>query len=318
LPGASQQINLPLFLQTLTWVDFRNGYDETGISNLRRTVDAASNRPTPPNAPTPTTATKSEAFRSSLKSASDFGRPWFWIFLAGLLLPLAFLISGLGPPWNGSHVWQRVASIYCLTVVFQLLAAIAAIYLAGLRSNDLRRRFAMVILFGVVSFVVYVVQYSLFTEEQPNMGHRLTIGWKFSQEFSSVMAAENWNISQTKEAFGYRSSEIYQPWSIWASYFSLLFSWLTFFASIAACIGFFLKNSIALLQGDRLGDDRSLILLGLPQSINQLFYQADIHTIGDICVLREEQLGTTLRGNQTDIMAVKQSLNKFGLEVYKR
>jgi hypothetical protein len=316
LPGAPNQTELPLFLQTLTWVDCRDGITEARIDRIVKSVQSAkagspyrppeTREPVRPNPP----GSLTEFGR--FPGPPDTGRGWtLWGSFAAPLIPL---LLGLGPPWNGSSPIMEKGAVFLITAIVQLLAVTAAFFIVPpLNPNRMRRVMAAGLGVCVTAMAAYLILFVLFTEIQPNTSRRLIAGWKYSEYFDAVREDAG-SIEDAKMSYGYRPLEIYEPWTVWCALLLVVFSWLAFFGFVVFYVSLFIR-SIPLMRKESVSDDRAIVKLGLTQDILQTLHSAEVHTVGDLCALSERQLRHSL-GNSTErYAAVASSLRAYGIQL---
>lgn len=317
LPGAPDQVELPLFLQTLTWVDCRKGFDSFEIEQIGKSVGVAKSsnmkaeKLVLPSLKPPAQSTLADFWRFIADFQSVFG----WALKASFAAPLIPVAVGLGPPWDGTSPLTEKATVVLITAIVQMLALTGSFFiLPPMRPHRIRRVLAFSLGISAVTMVSYLVVFVLLTEVQPDQPNRMICGWWKSDDFYTTQRSEGGTIAQTKMDMGYIPLEIYESWTVWASLFIVLFNWLAFFASVVFYVGLFVKN-VSILQKESILDDRALVTLGLSQSVLQKLHSSEVHTVGDLCAMNERQLRFCLQNSDDEYASVESSLKTFGINL---
>lgn len=315
LPEAPDQVELPLFLQTLTWVDCRQGFRGAQIEQISTSVRIAKSsggavtrnvQMTVPPRPT--------QLAEFWRFLSDFDSVFGWAIKASFAAPLAPVAVGLGPPWDGTSPLAEKATIVLLTAIVQILAVTGAFFIfPPMQPNKVRRILATALISSLVAMFAYLLLFVLLTELQPEQSNRMISGWWYSERFI-VTLLDGGDIETAKLGCGYKPLQMYVPWTVWVSFFLVLFSWLGFFASIIFYLGLFVKH-IAALRQDAQVDDRALVTLGLSSGVLKLLHESEIHTVGDLCALSERQVRHSLRGSDEKYAELISALNKIGINL---
>jgi hypothetical protein len=314
LPGASEQVELPLFLQTLTWVDCRNGISDASLSRIVKSIQAAGS--TSPGKTQVLPPTNSGGRPNSMADFSRFlrgtGTGSEWALRFSFLAPLAPLYLGLAPPWSGASPMKEKGAVFLMTAIVQLLAMTSAYFMfPPMRPERIRRILTVGLAVTISALAAYLVLFMMCTEIQPNTHRRLIAGWKYGKDFDLVLEDAG-SVADAKMAFGWRPLEIYEPWTVWSSLILVLFVWLMFFGVIVWYVTLFVKN-LPVLQQESLSDDRALVTLGLPKPLLQTLQGAEVQTIGDLCALNERQLRHILVDSGDALATVQASLRNYGV-----
>jgi hypothetical protein len=317
LPGAPDQVELPLFLQTLKWVDCRKGFDSSEIEQIGKSVGVA--KSSGKTAGKPVLSLLTPPAKSTLadfwRFIADFQSVFGWALKASFAAPLIPVAVGFGPPWDGTSPLTEKATVVLITAIVQLLAVTGSFFiLPPMRPDRLRRVLAFSLGLSGVTTVSYLCVFVLLTEVQPDQPNRMIVGWWYSDDFYTTQLSEGGNIAQTKMDMGHRPLEIYESWTVWISLLIVLFTWLAFFSSLVFYVGLFVKN-VSILQRESVLDDRALVTLGLSQSVLRKLHSIEVHTVGDLCAMSERQLRFCLQDSADEYALVESSLKTFGINL---
>jgi len=314
LPGAPTQVELPLFLQTLTWIDCRTGFLPNSVERIKASVDG---RPHPNNSAMKTVSlSKSDdsgpvGMRRFIQFANNFQSTIGLSAKLGLALPILPILIGLEPPWDGQNKIQEKCTIGLLTLVVQIIALTSVYVLLQKKSPaELRTSFKWSLAIAIAGFVGYLVTFVLLTELQPDTSNRLISGFLPSKYFESVLEENNGDMHQSKLDFGYDPLRIYKPWTVWSSMLLVLGCWLAFFGTFVFYLGSFVQTTA---QEPSITDDRALVVLNLVVGVRNKLQQHGVETVGDVCALNQRQLRLYLDDSEEAYNCVIESLSLYGI-----
>lgn len=312
LPDAPESVELPLFLQTLTWVDCRDGINSDAIERIKSSVLGTPVRVLD-QPKIKKVSSRSIGMQAFTEFCSNFQSSIGTAAKVGFLIPVLPLVLGLEPPWDGANKLQEKLSVGTLTLVTQIMAVTSVYVLLNRRSPaELRRYFKWSLVVSIVAFVAYTISFLLLTELQPGTSTRLIAGFMTTHEFKQVLEVNNRDISQTKLDFGFDPMRIYQPWTVWASLIAVLLSWLAFFGAFSFYLGSFVQSAT---QPGPMMDERALAVLNLSLPERQLLQSRGLETVGDLCALTPRQLREMLTDTATSFEAVSSALEQYGIEL---
>jgi hypothetical protein len=313
LPEAPLDVELPLFLQTLTWVDFRVGFDKVGLEKIKATLEHSQPREEPQPLPRYVPANPERRLNDFWSFATDLNSLSGWIFKSSAIAPVIPVMLGMSPPWDGTNRWTEAGTVILITAVTQFLALTCSYFVfPPMTAQRVRRMLLIFFVVAVVAMLGYLTAFVLLTEVQPNANTRLISGFSYSEEFLTVREETGEPIDEVKLGFGYSPLSIYKPWTVWCALLLLLFAWLTCFGAIALYAGLFVKH-ISSLNGESLRDNRPLRSFNWQQKVLQPLAQRKIETVADLCSMNNSELRKVFANDESALSEVHKFLRSTGL-----
>jgi len=318
LPGAPENVELPLILRSLTWVDCRAGFTDDALDRVRKSValgrqmigqdESAIHEPVvrpSVSDKTKISVTHVWSFLADRKSGRS------WLVKACLLLPVLLVLLGLAPPWEVGVGWTRTLPLIFLSLVVEAIAFVSVFIFVD-RWTNISRVTKGSIALCLAATTIYLIAFFSLTEPRPETSYRIFSGLKYSEEFVQILEFRNNDSETAKLDFEYDPLRIYVPWTVSVSRLIVILSWLAFLGFFAFYLGVVGRSKTVAESRDDWSDD-SLVALELPTRVRRLLYDSHLETIGDLCALNQRQLEQYTRMNAEQISKVTAALAQVGI-----
>ncbi len=321
LPGAGAKPELPLFLRTLTWVDFRDGFSQNAMAQVCKSVvlgkQILSGRDGQVVEPKPSPSL-TQKVKNSLRRLKPKGgilaTKEFWFFSAVFLIPIVLALLGYGPPWSNAG-WTGKLGLVVVSIASQLLAFACVFTLVDNFSNVKQWLLVSTICLGVAA-IIYFIAFVMMTEVPPDSAQRLFRGLIYQEKFlEHVHDFQLGDFKESKFDFEYVAEDIYKPWTVLTSKIALSALWLGFVTCFGVLLAVICKRVV---NSDSSFSDDSLVALDLPAPIRRILYSCSIETIGDLCALNLRQLQDYSKMNERQVQTVVTALAKVGIRLENR
>jgi hypothetical protein len=161
---------------------------------------------------------------------------------------------------------------------------------------------------AVASMFIYFAVFVFLSEQpqQPRFQHRYVTGFIKTNEYYLLLSHAANDSEMVKDMLKRDPLKIWEPWTVYISYFLIFIAWLIFFGSLSFYIGTFVIGSNILHGG------QSIHELALPKKLNHELEESGIVTIDDLISRTKDELLQIPKIGEAKAKLIQNALLKYG------